>query len=343
MRKFCHASRMQKAIKSMGNYEQWVELFDNRMRQNGLQKLCWQAPPELWKRLADSLVTQDNFLVSWPYLLLTGREGLWVYCEEESCVPLCCHPNNIGRILVFPPMGKNGMSALRGLIEKMPQPPQRAQLARFSDQELRNVQSQKDGGKIVLMDEPLLDWKYPCYVLDTKRVAGHRGQKLANMRKMIGRAQKQNANIELITDWSSALAKDSITNLWTNCARSSCASQGSEKYYEALVHMLENAETTGVANTILGILCHVNETVVACIFWEEQRRADTAVGICHALLSNTRYAGASELAVWAMCDTLARRGVPHVWIGGSEDRNLDSFKRKFNPSGTYRLYSAEIR
>lgn len=306
----------------------WVARFENLP---GLRRFHAGVADELRPFLAADLT--DAFATSLAYYQLTGRKGLWIYRYGQGVLMVCLHPHVDSRLLIFPPLGKGGPGLLPIFCDIVPFPLDGIQLARF-----RNFKTYMSGClrlSLRVIQEPILDWLFPCHILSASTVASAamHGKHFSEIRRRIRQAAEFDVDIVSFPDFMPDV-KD-IRHLWADNKHVAQGPTGSDQYYEELFSgRLDFARLRGHFYKVHGV-------VEGFTIWElPYKRNGQVVSLAHIV--NHSIAGLSEFGMHAMCCELHAQGYERVNVGGSEDAGLDMFKRKFAPVKSYRLFSADV-
>lgn len=281
----------------------------------------------------------DSYLSSVVYYAFTGRRGLWLYRHGRTFVPFCWHPNLDGQILVFPPRGEKDFAAIVSLVQDIPVPPRGFLLARFKDNDIKALQAEDRSfyqGTCAVVEENVLDWKYPVRILSTAHLASAEGGKFRRIRNRV-------RHIENLTVHAEALEPKHVP-----CLRKLAEEWASFKSSEGedlldltdpYLRLLGLVGCKGV--NLKGLIFRMHRRVQAVTMWEVtgDETANMYVNLC----SNEQCVGLSDYAIKTTADRLFQEGVSLMNLGGSESPELDYFKMKFDPVSSINIYSLEVR
>lgn len=289
-----------------------------------------------WLTALPATVPDDDYAASAFYQRITGRAGQWYYGCRTSAGLVCLHPNRPERLLIFPPRGVPELTMLPKLLRTLPVMPDGIQLARFSAASLTTVAQCNLGSRyIVPQAEDILDWRYPCHILDTAMITAGTGAALAEMRRDLRKSASAQLTAVPLDRARHGAGCAAIAEQWAMAKTALCAPQSALNFYQALLEAWQNTpELDGQALL-------TPRGLAGFTLWEPPKYLGSAA-IYHAGLSDAGTKGATAFGIQSMCRSLQARGIATVNIGGSETRNLDWFKRKFAPVRSYQLFSADL-
>lgn len=277
----------------------------------------------------------DSYLSSVVYYAFTGRRGLWLYRQGQTSVPFCWHPNLDGQILVFPPRGERDFAAIVSLVQNLPTPPRGFILARFKEDDIKSLQVQ-DGSfyqkACAVVEENVLDWKYPVRILSTAHLANAEGGKFRRIRNRVRHIE----NLVVHTEDLGLKHVPCLRKLAEEWA--SFKSSEGEDLLDLTDPYLRLLNLVGCKGANLrGLIFRMNRRVRAVTMWEvtDNETANMYVNLC----SNEQCVGLSDYAIKMTADKLFQEGVSLMNLGGSESAELDYFKMKFDPVSSINIYS----
>jgi len=289
-------------------------------------------------KLSDLLAKEndtDSYLSSVVYYAFTGRRGLWLYLYGQTFVPFCWHPNLDGQILVFPPRGEKDFAAIVSLVQNLPAPPRGFLLARFKEDDIESLQAQDCSfyqKACAVVEENLLDWKYPVRILSTAHLANAEGGKFRRIRNRVRHIENLVVHMEdLEPKHVPCLRK--LAEEWA-----SFKSSEGEDLLDLTDPYLRLLNLVGCKGANLrGLIFRMNRRVQAVTMWEVtgDETANMYVNLC----SNELCVGLSDYAIKMTADKLFQEGVSLMNLGGSESAELDYFKMKFDPVSSINIYS----
>lgn len=279
---------------------------------------------------------QDPYLLSPAYFAMTGRKGLWVYGDNETMMMLARHPNDPGKLLLFPPIGNDPARLLRSVMAEPNRPDGELQLARLGPEDVYLGIDLNGYGLSAPQTEDVLDWTYPVHVLDTASIQNRSGPKFRDFRQNVNRAFGRNTWSKPIGISNSAHIETvrHITEKWVS-GREDYSHGDLVEPTEAALDLMRTGKLP-----MQGILTYEGAMPAGFIIWEE---TDPARGIANSITAlSVGGKGADEFAMFKMCEHLQENGFREVCIGGSETPGLDAFKRKMNPVRSVSLSSARF-
>jgi len=266
----------------------------------------------------------DPYCGSAAYFGLTGRHGLWLAIHGDAFMPLCRHPNEPDRLLLFPPTGNDGQALLRHVVWHLPPMAKAPHLARFPVGKSSHALAafEPHGAGQAGAREKKLDWRYPVHVLSTEAVARHRGHAFKDFRHNINRAAAHGITSETLHPRRHRGAIERIACDWSR-GQNGLSPEAAAEPYLRLLDLFAHLPTNGRLHRIDG-------KPVGFAIWEE---TDPTLGIANSFadLTDGQTRGLSEYVLNDMAETLAVSGYRTVCIGGSETASLDAFKRKMQP------------
>ena len=288
----------------------------------------------LLQRVFEKAHTADPYARSAAYFAMTGRNGLWLYGDQGRGIIVAQHPNDPSAILAFPPFGKNGADLLPALLDEPWLDGRHLLLSRFTAAALSDAKTALPRAADWIVEEKLLDWRYPVHVLDTDRVVARAGPDFRDFRKNLHRAERAGLttrSLDPVNDHESIMT---ITRAW------------------AFDHEDGGDDLTAPARRVLDLMerkvlpirglmvVDENDRAVAYSIWEETSpRQGMANGLSNSALPHIK--GATELSYLGACQALRESGFTSFCIGGSESEGLDAFKRKMIPAASIELVTLD--
>lgn len=298
---------------------------------------------ETFKKLHGS--KKDSFAVSLPYYLLTGRKGSNVYSDGVATIVVAQHPHIPDTLLVFPEIGGDGTLTVN-ILNELSKQHKDVQLARYTDEDFerinRALHKQRSSviASIKLTPEDIMDWKYPSYILDTKKISrlqtddSKEKKELSVLRNKFNKVVGDFKEIPLTHPDAIKKMRASIL-IWAALRINAGAESGynMREFYDATVKLI-----SALPNSLEGFVVSHNGEPAGFSVWHEA--GDTANGL--ASLSRRSIKGMSEYMMVNTCQKLEARGVDKYNIGGSETKGLDQFKLKFLPAESIQLNSYNV-
>ena len=273
----------------------------------------------------------DPYSLSAAYFGLTGRNGLWVYGDDQTAMMIARHPNLPKTLLFFPPIGPDGAAVLEAARRDPALPPGEVRLARIGPDDALLAAKLAARGFGLPEAEAVLDWGYPVHVLDVERITAPMGQDFKDFRKNVHRAERRGAWAEPIDIKAHEAILAQMIGCWANGHDHSTYA-----FHDLAAPILAALQLLDTSLPIKGLLIHEEAEPAGLILWEE---TDPARGIANSVANlSIGGKGLDEFAILKMCEHLKERGFREVCIGGSETAGLDAFKRKLNP-----IRSIELR
>jgi hypothetical protein len=324
-----HSRRMADAI---ADWE--MRLNENR----SVQEVVPAQYAELSARLKLCMVA-DSFSKSLAYYLYTGRKGLWLYTTHNSFALIAWHPNVLGRVLIFLPDASQSQFLLQELLDQIPPAPNGIQLARLAPAVAAEALFWED--RLSAYSEPVLDWIYPCRVLDTAAVVALRGNRFGKIRQNINGLQGRQIGVaQYIPSRHKAICQD-IIRQWAQSHKADTFSFSDlNDPYEEMLNLASQPSLN-----MSGLILAVDGRPCGLSLWDvvEQPSTGLKYANCFADPQDKSIRGLSELNIYTMCQVLHAQGIQRVNLGGSETAGLDRFKRKLQPVESYPLVSTEVQ
>lgn len=161
-------------------------LWENLISANSYVRKVTKSSVSPLFDLASKNTTNDGYVSSPSYFLMTGRKGMWVYQKGESMVAFCWHPNVDGQILLFPPVGPRGVDMLADIINMDVQPTNGFRIARVPQENAeilsQGLQERCPGLTFMPKVEDMLDWIYPVHTFSTEKLSNP-GSDMSDYRK----------------------------------------------------------------------------------------------------------------------------------------------------------------
>lgn len=291
------------------------------------------------QRLLGLAKTDDIYARSSAYYGFTGRKGLSLISLGNDFAIAAAHPNNEQRRLLFHPSGNLNPFLLSGYINQVGK--QVTDIARVSEKDaVAFVQTAKQSlpdWRIDLIDEDVLDWRYPVHTLDTSAIAAMSGSSFTDFRKNIHRAERLGLQSRAIKLPDDALILSRIVKRWANDAADRYGE--SEFLQDPYNFLLKNL--VEFSPKIDGFIAFQGNDPIGFAMWqitdpEKGEAASLATVQCHP------QKGVSEYLYREMGVRLLNEGIARVCIGGSETPGLDNFKLKMNPASSIVLKTIRL-
>jgi len=285
--------------------------------------------------------SEDSFLTSLPYHLLTGRKGLRVFNDADAHLIVACHPNKENTLLVFPEINGNGSLTIQ-VLNQLSQEGLNIQLARYQEHDFKKLCEAMKWVKsstvlsITRMEETILDWKYSSRIVDVEQTACLSGKKYAGLRRAFNTVSKKEGMQELSLSHPDALhAIEGNIMIWAGLMTFK-----DKKTHEMTGFYTALLKAMNVAPELFDgfVLIYQNEPIGFTIWDNCQTKTVSAL----ANLSKRSIPYLSEYQLIRACQILNEKGVDQLDLGGSESQDLDAFKLKLKPSSSVSLQSYQV-
>ncbi len=283
----------------------------------------------------------DSFLNSPVYYSITGRKGACLYKNSHSALITCNHPHIDNRILVFPEMGKASYELTASVLNMIEHPDKHIQLARYSANDITRLKHQLANlnytpvSGISMMEENIMDWRYPLHILDTHMISDLQGALFSNIRNKFNRAASNTTTLSL-DDPNALRSMKAVLKFWEgNMIFNSKETPDMSEFYLKFFKLLEEHP-----EDIDGLIFLNGRKPVGFSVWDKPDYAQAANLFVN--LSDTSIAGLSDFQIVSTCRNLHEKGVRYLNTGGSELKSLDAFKAKYNPVVSEKILSADV-
>jgi len=276
------------------------------------------------QRLLDGNPSADPYQASAAYFALTGRDGLWLAGDDEAALLVCRHPHLADELVVFPPFGRGSIELLARTIEDLPAGGAGLTLGRATAPLADALGSALPGRSWQRRRESLLDWGYPVHVLDTAKVAAHRGRGFQPLRTDLHKIDRGSVEAVDLDPVRHGAAVREIVRRWRHAPEMLAP-------YERLLELFGRVRLAG------RLILHRGAPAGFAIWDEPAGQRGRANAFAHIGLHEI--VGMPRLVVLDMAETLCRRGIAEVCVGGSETAGLDLFKRQLRPVRSVQLDS----
>lgn len=284
----------------------------------------------------NGLIVNDSYLASPVYYLMTGRRGGQIFeINKDSCVISVNHPNKSNSIVLFPKLSRTDNT-----IYELEEVLKIAMFIREHTTTCREImigrvpQDIKSNFSNRLIEEQVLDWRYPVQILGTAKVSVLYGKEFQQVRQRINHLNVDKCQIECIDiknhvnlikemslDWAKDFPYDSYSP---------------NDLISPIVKLVElMAKQT---DSLFGhLIFYCGQPAAFCI-WEQQKKTANAF----AMNARRSIPGLAEYNILQMCRHLSGIGIDTVNWGGSESEGLNRFKKKFAPIKSIYLKSLII-
>lgn len=294
-----------------------------------------KVTPDLYQVLERTLNLQssnDPFLKSIAYFVLTGRKGLWIFRNNFSFTFICHHPNLSNTVLIFPPIGKHPEILIQQALNCRFFNKKKIQLSRLCPKSISYAKKlEKDGiGKID--DEYVLDWLYPVHILSTQKIIRRNGKEFNSFRGHVNRAVRNGYTFEPIRIEEHEEKLLIILDQWVNTTKKSGYTRDD---LEGPTRFLIECFKTKSININGIVVFDVNKRPLG--FWIlDISNKQYAISLVRVSVGQN---GAAEFGALKTCEHLDHMKIPYICTGGSETESLDKFKRKMCPVESIELKS----
>ena len=282
----------------------------------------------------------DSYIGSLGYYMLTGRKGAQLYQEGNSYLVVCQHPHIEDKLIVFPEINGDG-SLTAKVLHRLDVPRGGVQLARYTDADLLKLHMAIErlpfpqATLFREMDETVLDWKYPAYVIDTRKTGDMQGKEFDKLRNKFNKVAGELESIPLHSDQGYRAMRSSLM-FWIGamiyCGKETGHDLGS--FYQTLFKAIKE-----YPEMFDGVVFLHKAEPAGFTIWDRPVQ-----GTVNALagLSRMSVKGMSEFQTVTACRVLAEQGIHSYNLGGSETAGLDQYKLKYAPSRSLHLKSYDV-
>lgn len=285
----------------------------------------------------------DSYCISPGYYGFTGRNGIWIAESDSSLLVFCKHPNTPDRLLIFPEICSYDSFLLTlNFLERLNSKEIDIQLARFSQKQkellLEQLKVSSNDRKLTLqsMQEEVLDWKYPTYILNTESVLLRKGSGFEQLRQRLRKLEKSSITTAPLDPDRHRKEILKHVNRWANHSSYDCYSL--DDLMSPAMRLLDLFESK--PSQFSGQVLYINNTLQSYCIWEYPLINGLPANEL-AIASSKEIQGLSEWQMVLMCEQMYKEGILRVNVGGSETHGLDRFKRKFAPCKSRKLFSLE--
>lgn len=285
--------------------------------------------------------SDDSYLHSFLYYKITGRKGAWVYKDEESCVVVCQHPHKPQTLMVFPEIGEKTYDLTASVLQSLYRWNHEIQLSRYTqeDYESLKISLAKQAFNFVkdlhVIEEKLMDWRYPAHIYDTKRIAEMDGADFEYVRNKYRKLDKINIQYRVLNKDTAIRDMRSALRYWEgSMIAEGKETEGMSEFYLRFFELLQFYD-----GPYEGLLFFDGRRPLGFAVWD-QINSETANSFIN--LADISVTGLSEFQTVTLCQYLQEKGVKYLNVGGSETQGLDKFKRKFKPYKSFDLMSIQV-
>lgn len=284
--------------------------------------------------LCQKLDFEDSYLCSPVYYLMTGRKGGWIYKIENTFIIVIYHPNDNDCMLIFPAFHYDkilvDLQEEKKLAKKILKENALVKYVRLA----RIPKYLADTCPDFIVEEDLLDWKYPIHILDVEAVVFLKGKGYAQIRQRINQLKTEQCTVK---DIQNEEDHKLVLNMVNNWIEEFPYDEYSEEDLIQPTKMLLSIMNNKKLKVCGQIIYYKGKPAAYCI-WEENNNIANAF----AMAAERKIPGLAEYNIVMMCKKLLNKGIKRVNIGGSETDGLNRYKKKFFPVKSIQLYSCEI-
>lgn len=284
--------------------------------------------------VCQNLILRDTYACSPVYYLMTCRKGGQIYKLQENYIIAALHPNTDDCVLIFHLFDETNTTYQYDCSERL------AKDILLKNAKIRRVRISRLGEKVAkhnsqwLIEENLLDWKYPVYILDVDGVVQLKGKGYAQIRQRLNQLLLDSCKSKAIKIDDDYPIITSMVKHWAE----------EFPYYDYSIDDL--LQPTQKLLTLMkddrfclnGQIIYYNDVPSAYCIWEERGTVANAF----AMSADRKIPGLAEYNIVEACRCVRHRGINKMNIGGSETEGLNRYKRKFNPVDAIRLYTWEV-
>lgn len=282
----------------------------------------------------------DSYLQSPLYYLITGRKGAQLYKNHNAALVVCQHPHSEDRLMVFPEVGKADYELTASVLNMLTPPKNGIQLARYHHDDIRSLREQlakpdySTVSGISIIEEDILDWRYPMHIVACNRVGQMQGSKFQKTRNKFRQAAQSITSVELNHQNSLRFMRAALKFWEGNMIANRKDTDDMSSFYEEFFKIAEQ-----YPNTYEGLVFMQGRKPVGLSVWEE---LSSSIANSFVHISDTTIGGLSDFQLVSTCRMLHARGVRHLNLGGSETHSLNAFKQKYQPVKSAKLLSANV-
>jgi hypothetical protein len=307
------------------------------------------------RSLLEGIDSNDTYMKSYLYHAYTGRQRIESIQNNGLVAIIHTHPNLKNCFLIFFPTNVEDEDFLHhcSLLESyqsrfqnhnilIGRIPRQITDGLFSGK--REVTS--NGFSLRLVEERVLDWRYPSYDVSLTRLAEPVGRDLSIYRKKIRKFRKQSISIlrlgdvRMLGEVEAAILGVNRQWIQTKIAERPDNAQLTMPIadlsdpYECIARLALNTEIE-----IDGIFLKRDDKYIGFALWQQ---VNSGVVPCLAALPACHERGLSEYIYFQVTSVLSGRGHTEMCIGGSETYGLDHFKRKLAPIRSHLMSTVKL-
>ena len=295
---------------------------------------CLELNVENLISICRKVVFKDSYLCSPVYYLMTCRKGGIIYDNNGYYLISSVHPNADDCILIF--NFGDGINELYDfslcelLAKKILMNDSSIKYVRISRMPEVSIRNYRH----LVVEENLLDWKYPVHVLDIEEVVGLKGKGYAQVRQRLNGLLTENCSIRGITSNEDCSIVLNMVESWIRkFPYSQYSVDDLMQPTKTLLSLMHNDRLC-----IHGQIVYYNNRPSAFCIWEESMTIANAF----SMAADRNIHGLAEYNLVETCRVLKSRGIKKINVGGSETEGLNRYKKKFNPVESISLFTCEI-
>jgi len=187
---------------------------------------------------------------------------------------------------------------------------------------------------VTVIEEDVMDWRYPIRILDTETVAGMKGKAFEKIRNKFSQASKHIQALSFTHDSGLEMMRAALKFWEGNMIANLKETEDMSALYEELFQVVQ-----AYPDSARVIMFQQGRRPAGFTVWDEPcvKTANLLVN-----LGDTSITGLSDFQLVSACKTLRDQGVQYLNMGGSELETLDAFKAKYQPVQTLKVLSAEV-
>lgn len=277
--------------------------------------------------------SDDPYLLSPTYFLLTGRRGLWVF-EGDQKIVFCLHPNIQDCFMVFPNLTGDSLMPPKELADILRVASMKIIVGRIPKETPLHKIASRDFS-LNVKNESVLDWSFPVHTLDLGQLEEHRGKKYQNLRTSINHWRDRDVVFTPLDFGNSDEIFQNISEAWKNGALSLRSEFNEIGYFNTLARLGASAQN------IHALGMYEAGQPVGFTVWENIKQTGVSNLFAAQTVPNAS-SDACAFAIYTSAMMAKEQGAKKMCLGGSETDGMDAFKRKFVPNESLGMFSIQI-
>lgn len=285
--------------------------------------------------ICQKLNMEDTYSCSPVYYLMTCRKKGYIYKYKDNFIAVSLHPNTDDCVLIFHLFDENNTTYKYNCTEEL------AKSILLNNPEIKRVRISRLTEKMansntkLLIEENILDWKYPVHILNIDELIQLKGKGYSQIRQRLNQL-----SIELCKSESIKINEDNdiiigMVKHWIEkFPYSECSIDDLLEPTKKLLSLMKDDRLC-----LHGQIIYYNGIPSAYCIWEERGTVANAF----AMSADREIAGLAEYNIVEACRLLREKGIQKLNIGGSETEGLNRYKKKFNPVESINLYTWEVK